>query len=84
MAEKIGPVAIIRSAADKEGLDAGPLAALGDGDDVGILQVLHIDVLACLDAAQRADAVAPDGGSLEFQLVGGGVHALGIVALDRG
>ena len=84
MAEEIGPVAIIRPAADEEGLDAGPLAALGDGDDVGILQVLHIDVLACLDAAQRADAVAPDGGSLEFQLVGGGVHALGIVALDRG
>ena len=82
VAEEIGPVAVIRAAADEEGLDAGPLAASRHGDDVGILEVRHIDVLAGLDAAERADSVAPDRGCLEFQLVGGGMHALGIVPLD--
>ena len=67
MRQEIGPVAIVRPAANEKSLDTGFLATAGKGDDVGIMQVRDIDILICLDAAERADAVAPDGGCFKFQ-----------------
>ena len=82
--QEVGPVAVIRSATDEEGLDAGPLAASCQRDDVGVFQIRNIDVLAGLNARQGTDAVSPDGRRFELQRVGGVVHACGVVALDLG
>ena len=82
--QEVGPVAVIRPATDEEGLNAGPLAASRQCDDVGVFQIGDIDVLAGLNARQGTDAVSPDRRRLELQRVGGGVHACGVVALNLG
>ena len=44
------------------------------GDDVGIVEPLHVDVLMGLDVGERAQPVAIDRGGLEVEALGGVAH----------
>ena len=73
-AREVGAVAPVLAGAEEEHLHAG-LAALGaEGEDVGLLHRLGIDLGVLGDRGQGADAVAQPRGLFELHLVGRGLH----------
>ena len=77
MARKIGAVAPVLAAAEKEHLDAGLPARLIGRDDVGVDDPGHVDVLVALHQRQGADAVADQRRRLEIERLGGVFHLAG-------
>ena len=69
-----GVVAPVLEGAEEEDLHAELAAFLVDGEDVGLLDGLGGDVALALDQRQRREAIAEQGGALEIELLGGGVH----------
>src|SRR6266568_4250722 len=82
MAGKIGPVAPILPAPEKEDLDRGLAARLMRRHDIGVCDALHIDVLLALDMGKGADAVADERGGLEIECLGGRLHVFRQGGLD--
>ncbi len=84
VAREIGAVAPVLAAAEEEHLDAG-LSGLARGrDHVGLVDVLHVDVLPRLDVGEGPDAVAIGGGGLELQRRARRLHRGGEALADAG
>src|SRR5260221_9800382 len=82
VAGEIGTIAPILPTAEEEYLDRGLAAGLVGGDDVGVGDALHVDVLLTLDMGEGADAVADEGGGLEIERRRGRLHGLRERRLD--
>ncbi len=76
-ARKIGAVAPVLSGAEEEHLDAGIAALLMDGEHIRLLHAARIDALLRLDRGQCREAVAIEGGGLEFEFGRGLFHFAG-------
>ena len=76
MAREEGLVAPVLTGPEKEDLDTGLAAILGDSDHIGLLDPVRIDALVSGHRGNGADAIAQTGSEFEIQLVRGGLHAV--------
>ena len=81
MARKVGAVAVVPSAAEKEHLDAGRAAGLVRGNNVEIAQPFEIDVLLRLDRRQGANPIAVQRRRFELERLARSLHARAEIAL---
>src|SRR5579872_6651803 len=75
MAREIGPVAPILTPAEEKDLNAGEIALLMEGDEVGIVEIGHHEILLPLHEGERPDAVADHPRLLELPGIGIVLHA---------
>ena len=82
VAREIGAVAVIATAPEEKHLDTAVAAGLVNGDNVGLVQTPHIDVLARLYLGQGADTVAIDRRRLIIRGFAGLLHGSRQTFLD--
>lgn len=73
-AREEGAIAPVLMIAEEEDLDAELPGLLVDGEDVGLLDPLRVDVLPGLHGRKRGETVAVASGLLEFELLGRLLH----------
>ncbi len=76
---EIGLVAPVLAGPEEEDLDAGKPALVMDREDIGFLDASRVDALVALDVAKPGKTIAIDGGALEIEVFGSGIHGLGHV-----